>query len=525
MSEQYKMILVDDEDDVRGRILSKIKPGLGFEVVGKAGNGYDALELIEEHRPHVVFSDIKMPFINGIELAKIIRRDYPTTKVAFISGYDEFEYAREAIELNVVSYLMKPVTSGDIEEFLVKLKKSLDDEFDFLSNTKNIESKYQESIPVLVNSYLNSFRQKIELEDEDVMRLETYGLDLSNGNYIVGSVSLNNESFDEETKILVQTLVSKVFKTFDFSIDFLTPEGVTFIVEDDRLKLAREIDLQVFEILKYVEEYRGVNIQFGISKLFKNFKQFPNAYSESEQALRHCKYFNMGNIIYFEDIEDLETKHVTFDDSDFSEFEYELKFGTSESIKRKLEAILDKATSKQKDVVIDHQLVIVKIVNTLIGFMNSINVDILDVTNDNILQSLLQFNKQEDLAVYVLDLIEKLREKNVKSQTNKTERIASKAIQYIEDHYTDPSISLESVSEELNISVSYLSMLLSKLKGITFNKYLVKVRMEKAKELLKFTNDKVINIASLCGYNEVYYFSYSFKKYTGMSPKEFRNNG
>ena len=108
---------------------------------------------------------------------------------------------------------------------------------------------------------------------------------------------------------------------------------------------------------------------------------------------------------------------------------------------------------------------------------------------------------------------------------NKTEKLIEDAIKYIEENYSDPSISLESVSEYLNISVSYLSMLLSKLKGISFNKYLVKVRMEKAKELLKFTLEKVVNVATLCGYNEVYYFSHSFKKYTGMSPKEFRNNG
>ena len=121
MKENYRMILVDDEDDVRGRILSKINEDSGFTVVGKAGNGYDAIDLIEKYKPHVVLTDIKMPFINGIELAKIIRRDYPTTKVAFISGYDEFEYAREAIELNVVSYLMKPVTGEDINSFLARL--------------------------------------------------------------------------------------------------------------------------------------------------------------------------------------------------------------------------------------------------------------------------------------------------------------------------------------------------------------------------------------------------------------------
>lgn len=90
VSEKYKIILVDDEDEVRGRISSKILGDSGFEVVGTAGNGYDALELIEKFSPHVVMTDIKMPYIDGIELARIIRREYPTVRIGFITGYDEF---------------------------------------------------------------------------------------------------------------------------------------------------------------------------------------------------------------------------------------------------------------------------------------------------------------------------------------------------------------------------------------------------------------------------------------------------
>jgi len=110
MQTLYKLLLVDDEDEVRGRISSLIDQNSGFVVVGKAGNGHDAYELVEELKPDVVLTDIKMPFIDGIELARMLKRDFPTVKVAFISGYDEFKYAQEAIKLNVVSYLMKPLT-------------------------------------------------------------------------------------------------------------------------------------------------------------------------------------------------------------------------------------------------------------------------------------------------------------------------------------------------------------------------------------------------------------------------------
>ena len=492
MSELYKMILVDDEDDVRGRILSKINPELGFQVVGKAGNGYDALELIEEHRPHVVLTDIKMPFINGIELARTIRRDYPTTKVAFISGYDEFEYAREAIELKVVSYLMKPVTSQDIEDFLKKLKTSLDQEFSFLQDTNSIENRYKESIPILVNSYLNSYIQQKELDTDDITKLEAYGLELSNNNYVVGSISMTGESNIEESKIFIKTLVDKVFKNYDLSYNFITPDHVVFFVKDERLKAARELDLQLFEILKYAEEYRTLQIQIGISKVFSNFKEFPKKYLESNQAVRHSKYFNMGQIIYFEDIEDIEKRNIVINENELSEFEYQLKYGNKLEIRGILERLLHEFDSDEL-VVLDHRILNLKMTNALLDFASSLNVKITEVSENYIFETLNNINDAEEYINYVMSLVVRTRELNVKSQVNKTEKLIQDAVNYIETNYKDPNISLEIVSEYLNISVSYLSMLLKKLKGITFNKYLIEVRMEKAKELLKFSNEKVIN--------------------------------
>jgi two-component system, response regulator YesN len=122
MNKKYTMIIVDDEEEVKNRIVSKIPADFGFEIVGLASNGYDALELIERVRPNVVITDIRMPFIDGIQLSKIIRREYPKTKIAFISGYDEFSYAKEAIELDVVSYLSKPITEKEVLNFLTNLK-------------------------------------------------------------------------------------------------------------------------------------------------------------------------------------------------------------------------------------------------------------------------------------------------------------------------------------------------------------------------------------------------------------------
>jgi two-component system response regulator YesN len=527
MSDTYRMILVDDEDDVRGRILSKINPESGFEVVGKAGNGYDALELIEKYNPHVVLTDIKMPFINGIELARIIRRDYPTTKVAFISGYDEFDYAYKAIELKVVSYLMKPVTSEDIDVFLAKLKISLDQEFDFLSKSQLIHQKYNESIPMLINSYLSSYRFKGTLNKNDISHLEQYGINLSEGNYLVGMIGFDinaDINTSEETKVFIGSLVEKVFENFTYNHHFLIPEGVVFLLKDPKMINESFIDAELYEIIKYADQYRQTTLDIGISKIMHEFYQYPMAYRESEKALRHSKYFNMGQIVYYKDIEEKEYKHILIDESALTEFESVLKYGEKEEIQENISNILNLAQQKGNEYILDPQLIIIKLANSLINFASSINVDVSDVIKGNIIEEMLKINDFKELQTYIYNAILSMREKNIKTQVDKTEKIVEEVYSYIEKNYTDSNISLETITSELNISVSYLSMLLKKQKGVTFNKELIKYRMEKAKELLRFSKEKIVNIAKMVGYNEVYYFSHSFKKYEGVSPKEFRTN-
>jgi len=527
MENNYRMILVDDEDDVRGRILSKINPESGFDVVGKAGNGYDALELIEKYNPHVVLTDIRMPFIDGIELARIVRRDFPTTKVAFISGYDEFNYARVAIELNVVSYLMKPVTSQDIDEFLKKLKLSLDEEFDFLSNTKLIQKKYTDSIPMLINSYLSSYRNKSELNNDDITHLEQYNIDFSNGDYLVGVIEIdkhNELNVTEESKIFIGSLIDKVFNNLNYCHHFLIPEGVVFILKDQKIVSARDIDLELYEIIRFSEEYRQMSLRIGISRKFLNFKNYPFAFRESEHALRHSVYFNLGRIFYYNDIEEKERKHIVIEESELDEFAYILKYGEETEINKTIEDIINLKFKKENSYILDPQLLIIKLANTLIDFASSINVNISDIISGNIVEEMFAFKKSEDLKVFIYNAVIKMREKNTLLQVNRTEKIIEDVYRYIEKEYRNSSISLESVTDELNISISYLSMLLKKHKGVTFNKELIKYRMEKAKELLKYSDEKIITISKLVGYNEVYYFSHSFKKYSGMSPKEFRKN-
>ena len=127
----YKIMLVDDEEEVRKNIIRKINwADAGFEVIGDAENGKDALEKIEQNEPDVVLTDIRMPYMDGLSMAEVIRQTYPSIKIVIFSGFDEFEYAKKAIKLNVIEYILKPVNVEELTAILKKIKKNLDEEIE-----------------------------------------------------------------------------------------------------------------------------------------------------------------------------------------------------------------------------------------------------------------------------------------------------------------------------------------------------------------------------------------------------------
>ena len=125
----YKVLLVDDEEEVRNAIEQRINwEELGFEVIGKAQNGVKAMEIAEKLQPDVVITDIKMPYMNGLELARNLKEENPGVRILILTGFDEFEYAKEAVHLEIEEYILKPLNAAEITKVFEDLKKKLDQE-------------------------------------------------------------------------------------------------------------------------------------------------------------------------------------------------------------------------------------------------------------------------------------------------------------------------------------------------------------------------------------------------------------
>ena len=198
---KYSVLLVDDEEDVVKAIMQKIDwDGLGYSLLGYAKNGLEALEIAEEKQVDVVLTDIKMPYMDGLTLSHKLKELYPSIKIVIFSGFDEFEYAKEAIRLEAEEYVLKPVDSGELSRIFRTVHERLDKEFDEKQNINHLKNYYLESLPILQESFYTSLIEG-NVRQEDLTRaMLDYQIDLTGKFYAVvilhNSISLSPEGIN-----------------------------------------------------------------------------------------------------------------------------------------------------------------------------------------------------------------------------------------------------------------------------------------------------------------------------------------
>ncbi len=528
MQDYYKLLLVDDEDEIRGRIASLIDKQSGFEVIGKAGNGHDAYELVEALKPDVVLTDIRMPFIDGIELARMLKRDYPTVKVAFISGHDEFKYAQEAIQLNVISYLMKPLTSSDINAFLSDLKKRLDEEYDRKFSITHAMRHYDDARPFVINHHIQRLVMSETDTDEHIGKLKDLGVDVSGGRFALCLIDIESSEDDndlvamEKISVLLGEVFSIHFKEASFARHMMFQDAFMIIIKEFNASVMRTLDAFLYELLQTAELYMNIRIRAGISKVITRLKDIHTAYKDAKKAISYSRFLNIGRIAYINDIENKETHTASLDTDDIKLIEHTVRYASSEAIDALFETYKERfLESSERLVNIQH--LVIALANIILSFRQSANDETEASFDERFIETMLGFTGVSDLFDWTKEMLLKLRGHMIESNLSRSETILRDAMAYVLDHYHESTLSLNSVCDHLDISISYLSMLMKREKQMTFNTYVVQVRMERAKVLIETTTSKIIDIARACGYNDVYYFSHSFKKYYGDSPKKYRD--
>lgn len=533
----YRIILVDDEEEVRKGIIRKIDwEALGFQVVGDAENGQDALEKIEQLEPDVVMTDIRMPYMDGLTLTSWIRQKYPSVKVLIFSGFDDFEYAQKAIKLNVTEYILKPVNVEELTRILNRVRENLDQEIEQRRDVDLLRESYLSSLPILRELFLNDMVRGNMPAENIRQKLEEYKIDILGAEkWLTAVINVENEASEETgltlhqekelIPISVKSLLEDNLKDYCRFTAFNSAVGVTLIAAvDGERKQTSLIDL-LGDICKEIKRILQVTVTIGIGYFSRELEQLPTAYQSAVDALGYREIVGTGKTIYINDMEPVSRGKLQLETRDEADLIAVVKFGTREKIEaaaKNFAARMEGARVHMRQL----QVYQMSIINCLIRLMQQQDLELGAMFGtDEMYGKVIYGNmKPEEFASVITEVGCRMNEAMNRERDKTAKKVILEAKQYILDHYQDPELSVDVMCRQLHMSPAYFSTVFKRETGQTYIAYLTEVRLDKAVELLNTTDDKTYVIAQKVGYQEQNYFSYVFKKRFGISPTKFRGS-
>ncbi|MDR0386415.1 MAG: response regulator [Treponema sp.] len=537
----YTFILVDDEPEIREGIRDSIPwKELGFSFAGACADGYAALELAERIQPDAVLTDINMPFLDGLSFTDRLLAVAPGAKVLIISGYDDFEYARKALQLQVYDYIVKPVTPGELRAILEKLRAALDKDREERLNMNHIKEQLAQSIPLLRERFLSRLVEG-KLEDEEIReRIRYFGLPLPAENTAYQCLILDfvrrrgGEDFDIDLLALrnmLETSLKAGGAAAGISTDLLfrdRDDRLTLLLRGgDGVRLYRE-GLRIAEgLCRDLGAMGFKETVIGVGEAAPDTAGIPRSYNTAADALSAAALRGKSGVTAYREL--VGKTGVNREEEAASRWDQRiysaLKAGDSEhaglSIREMVRSFRDAPFTLES-----YHRKITLVLAALIRFCADLEIPEAAVfpPPSNPFADIAALENLEEVESRLTGFLERITRYAETRQDNFAQVKVREALDYLESHYADPGLSLRSLCKKLDISMSYFSAVLKKYHDRTFVEELTVIRLNRAMELLRTTDMLTYEIAEKIGYRDAHYFSLSFRKYTGMTTTEYRNS-
>ncbi|QHW32205.1 response regulator [Paenibacillus rhizovicinus] len=576
----YKLLLADDEADVREGILQEIEwEAEGFQVVDVAENGREALEMAERWMPDVLVTDIRMPFMDGLKLSEQIRGLMPGTKIIILTGFDEFEYARQAIHLKVEEFVLKPFSAEELVQALRRVKSRLEAEMSERENVDALREHYNKSLPLLREVFLGTLVTRKLSEREIEEKIEHYDLALRGACCTVSVLLLDGsesgtgssgnikapgdnepaavrpaglslyESRDFElrrfaVRNIAEEIVGRRLAGYVFQhnerVVVLTAAPAAAVSTGEHAAAAEPIATAdrehnqtpqlLEEIRQNVERYLKLTVTIGTSSAAFPLTGLKAAYDDAIAALDYRMLLGSNRVISIEDVETRHAAHVRFDELHEQSLLRCLKVGTVSEMSMIVDQLFSPFLNSGSPVsFLDAQVFLLQLSTTMLkaaqdtdngpgGFGGTSG-----TPSPNILKELIQFGSMHEAKNWVVSTCEAMMGRIAAGRQTAYHSLVEEARSYTKANYADSEINIAKICAVLHISAGYFSSIFKRETKMTYMGYLLHVRMEAAKDLLLTTDLKTFEIAEKVGYADPNYFSFSFKKHVGQSPKDYRN--
>lgn len=540
-----KIFLAEDEVVVRETIKRMIPwEELGFELVGEAADGEMALPLLLRQQPDLLITDIKMPFMDGLTLARLAKKEIPGLKVVILSGYDDFNYAKQAIGIGVEDYLLKPITKNALIERLSEIRSRYEHE----KTQKEYYEKFQREMQAYEKNSSRDFFEALVGGSMDMMevykRAEKLGLDIVAEAYNVLIFTMNCDedfsgqrdeysSWEAESLELLENFFAghssgMLFRSNIFSYGVLLKGQRETIEENTRAC--------VDEIRKILSRQDGRREWFlAVGQSVERLSQIQKSYHTASRAFSQ-RYLYDENILYYDEMETMEHpggQAETEDNAYLQKVDVNalnpailqkfLSNGLQEETENFVKDYFYAIGQEPMESLVFRNYVILNVRFSVISFIKGLGCDTNEMESADTEEVLAESGKNMESAIaYAKKMISQAIEIRDQNSGNKNRSILKTAVDFIDSHYMDEEISLNTVANVANVSSNHFSALFSQNMGQTFIEYLTSLRMNKAKELLRCTGMRSSEIAGEIGYKDAHYFSYLFKKTQGMTPSDYR---
>lgn len=540
-----KIFLAEDEVVVRETIKRMIPwEELGFELVGEAADGEMALPLLIRQQPDLLITDIKMPFMDGLTLARLAKKEIPGLKVVILSGYDDFNYAKQAIGIGVEDYLLKPITKNALIERLSEIRSRYEHE----KTQKEYYEKFQREMQAYEKNSSRDFFEALVGGSMDMMevykRAEKLGLDIVAEAYNVLIFTMNcDEDFsgqrDEYSSWEAESL--ELLENFfaDHSSAMLFRSNIFsygVLLKGQRETIEENTRACVDEIRKILSRQDGRREWFlAVGQSVDRLSQIQKSYHTASRAFSQ-RYLYDENILYYDEMETMEHpggQAETEDNAYLQKVDVNalnpailqkfLSNGLQEETENFVKDYFYAIGQEPMESLVFRNYVILNVRFSVISFIKGLGCDTNEMESADTEEVLAESGKNMESAIaYAKKMISQAIEIRDQNSGNKNRSILKTAVDFIDSHYMDEEISLNTVANVANVSSNHFSALFSQNMGQTFIEYLTTLRMNKAKELLRCTGMRSSEIAGEIGYKDAHYFSYLFKKTQGMTPSDYR---
>lgn len=539
---EIKVFLVEDEMVIRRGIKNSIDwEKEGYIFCGEASDGELAYPMIIKEKPDILITDIRMPFMDGLELCKLVKKELPNIKILILSGYDEFDYAKEAIRLGVTEYLLKPISSGKLLEALNGVSESIRRE----KEDKDLVRKYMEEMRENTEHEKQKFFEQMiagNLSMADALETgKKYEMSLSAGMYnlllfrfTLGEENRKSGELLGEAEYAIEKLTERLEYVFEFQRGV---EGWAFLLmadnEEQMSERVKELSKDLEEIMK---NYSTIAYFGGIGQPVARLRELEESFREAERALAARFTMELNRIISVDDIR-MAQNLDTLDDIEITSFgeiektrtmlEKFLNNGVEDEIDEFVDVYINELPEENLKSVLMRQYIIMDAYIVMMSFCEKIEgiEGEMQAQSEELKNSMKTIQTVEEIKNYIRMLLKKIIGVRDTISGRRYSDIIEIAKDQIRKTYMSDEISLNTVAAEVGMSPSYFSSIFSKEMGKTFVEYLTEIRMDRAKELLMCSSMKTSEIGYEVGYKDPHYFSYIFKKTQNCTPKEFRARG